>query len=169
MEENCLLSLRMVSAFFTFEKGKVIQALRYHFISRKEIKIMIVLVNVFALVSAALYFFKKIQPLPFLLSSVMWFILMITFWYLLPSSVYKRSQTFKERFRVRLDEHRFTLETENGSKSWEWPQFSGWMESPLYFHLYFNSRTFFIFPKEAFEGEEEHAIRKLIASHIPKG
>lgn len=158
----------MVSDYFTFEKNKVIQALRYHFISRKEIKVMIVLVNVFALVSAALYFFKKIHPLPFLMSSVLWFILMISFWYLLPSAVYKRSQTFKERFRVRLDDRQFTLETGNGSKSWEWNQFSGWMESPLFFHLYFNSRSFFIIPKEAFDGDDEHAARKLIAGHVRK-
>jgi len=30
----------------TYEKGKVLQALRYHFISRREIKLMIILVNV---------------------------------------------------------------------------------------------------------------------------
>ena len=37
----------MTSQFFIYNKGKVIQALRYHFITRKEIKIMIILVNVF--------------------------------------------------------------------------------------------------------------------------
>jgi len=158
----------MESSYFAFEKQKVIQALRYHFISRKEIKVMIVLVNVFAIVSAALFFFKKIHALPFLLSSVLWFALMISFWFLLPSAVYKRSQTFKERFKVKLDDRHFTLETSVGDKSWEWNQFSSWMESPLFFHLYFNSRSFFIFPKDAFEGDGEHEARRIIASHIRK-
>ena len=45
----------MVSEYFTYNKGKVIQALRYHFITRKEIKGMMILVNVFAIVSAALF------------------------------------------------------------------------------------------------------------------
>ena len=39
---------------FGYEKGQVIQALRYHFISRPEIRIMIILVNVFALASLVL-------------------------------------------------------------------------------------------------------------------
>src|SRR6187402_3497553 len=80
----------MTSEFFTYNKGKVIQALRYHFITRKEIKLMMILVNVFAIVSAALFFFKKISPLAFLVSSVLWFGLMIAFWYLLPITIYKK-------------------------------------------------------------------------------
>ena len=50
-----------------YEKSKVLQALRYHFISRREIKIMMILVNVFALFAAVLYAFKLISPLPFLI------------------------------------------------------------------------------------------------------
>lgn len=158
----------MVSSYFTFEKQKVIQALRYHFISRKEIKIMIILVNVFAIVSASLFFLKKIHALPFLMSSVLWFALMISFWFILPSAVYRRSQTFREKFRVKLDDLYFTLETDKGNKSWAWKQFTSWMESPLYFHLYFSSRSFFIFPKDAFEDGEEHEARRIISGHIRK-
>jgi hypothetical protein len=55
----------MTSNTFEYHKQKVIQALRYHFISRKEIKVMMVLVNVFAILSAGLFFFKKISPLAF--------------------------------------------------------------------------------------------------------
>ena len=51
---------------FGYEKGQVLQALRYHFISKAEIRIMIILVNVFALVSIILYALKKIGPPPFL-------------------------------------------------------------------------------------------------------
>lgn len=158
----------MISNYFEFDKRKVIQALRYHFISRKEIKVMIVLVNVFAILSAALFYFKKIHPLAFLVSSALWFILMIAFWYALPYSVYKRSQTFRDRFRVKLDERNFTLETERGTKSWGWTSFKNWMESPFFFHLYFDSRSFFIVPKEAFEGDDEHGARKIIAANIRK-
>ena len=43
----------MTSQFFDYDKGKVIQALRYHFITRREIKVMMILVNVFAILSAA--------------------------------------------------------------------------------------------------------------------
>ena len=39
----------------TYDKPKVIQALRYHFISRKEIRILLIAVNVFAVISAVLF------------------------------------------------------------------------------------------------------------------
>ena len=156
----------MTSAYFTYNKAKVIQALRYHFISRKEIKIMMVLVNVFAILSAALFFFKKISPLAFLLSSALWFIMMILFWYLLPNIIYRKSATFKDRFRAVLDADCFEIENLRGSRAWEWKEFSSWMESPHFFHLYFNPRSFFIVPKEAFEGDEEHEARKIFAAKI---
>jgi len=96
----------MTSSFFTYNKPKVIQALRYHFITRREIKIMIILVNVFAILSAGLFFFKKISPLAFLVSSVLWFTLMLAFWFILPYSIYKRAATFKDGFKVSLqDQH----------------------------------------------------------------
>ena len=49
-----------MTIYFEYEKGQVLQALRYHFISRPEIRIMIILVNVFALASLVLYAMKKI-------------------------------------------------------------------------------------------------------------
>jgi signal transduction histidine kinase len=158
----------MVSEFFTYNKAKVIQALRYHFISRKEIKVMMVLVNVFAILSAGLFFFKKISPFAFLISSTLWFVMMILFWFLLPNIIYKKAQTFKDSFRAILGDTEFTIENERGSRSWEWKAFSTWMESPHFFHLYFNSRSFFIIPKEAFEGADEHAARKILRGKIKK-
>ncbi len=158
----------MTSEYFTYDKAKVIQALRYHFISRREIKILLILVNVFALLSAGLFFFKKISPLAFLISSAMWFSLMILFWFLLPIIIYRRAQTFKDSFRVLMDENEFAIENERGSKGWEWSAFSTWMESPHFYHLYFNSRSFFIIPKDAFPGDEVHEARKIIRARIKK-
>ena len=127
---------------------------------------MMVLVNVFAVLSAALFFFKKISPLAFLLSSMLWFIMMILFWFLLPRIIYKRSATFKDRFRAILGNNHFRIENERGGRDWQWNEFSSWMESPHFFHLYFNSRSFFIVPKEAFEGDEEHEARKIFKAKI---
>jgi predicted membrane protein len=158
----------MTSQFFTYDKSKVIQALRYHFISRREIKVMMILVNVFAIVSALLFFFKKISPMAFLISSFLWFGLMITFWYLLPITIYKKSATFKDKFKATFGKEEFTIENERGSRSWSWQEFSASMESPHFFHLYFNSRSFFIIPKEAFEGDDEHEARKIFTAKIRK-
>jgi Na+/H+ antiporter NhaA len=67
----------MISSAFNYNKPKVIQALRYHFISRREIKLLMIFVNVFAIASAALFYFKQISALAFLVSSLLWFVLMI--------------------------------------------------------------------------------------------
>ena len=158
----------MTSQFFTYNKGKVIQALRYHFITRREIKVMMILVNVFAIVSALLFFMKKISPMAFLVSSVLWFCLMISFWYLLPITIYKKSATFKDKFKATFGKEEFTIENERGSRSWTWKEFSSTMESPHFFHLYFNSRSFFIVPKDAFPDEEVNAARKVLATKIGK-
>lgn len=158
----------MTSQFFHYDKGKVIQALRFHFITRREIKVMMILVNVFAIVSAAFFFFKKISPLAFLVSSVLWFVLMIVFWFLLPYMIYKKAATFKDRFRAILSETEFRIENERGGRSWQWEEFSTRMESPHFFHLYFNSRSFFIVPKSAFDGDDAHEARKILAAKIPK-
>ena len=158
----------MVSSYFTYNKGKVIQALRYHFISRREIKLLMILVNVFAIFSAALFYFDKISPLAFLISSALWFILMLLFWYLLPLSIYRRASTFKDSFRTVLSSGDFTIENDRGSRSWEWNNFTTWMETPHFFHLYFNSRSFFIVPKDAFESDDVHEARKILNAKISK-
>ena len=169
LQQNPFIYLcHMTSNYFTYNKGKVIQALRYHFISRNEIKIMMVLVNVFAILSAALFYFKKISPFAFLAGSLLWFVMMVLFWFLLPNIIYKKAGTFKDRFRVVLGDRCFGLENEKGSREWEWNQFSTWMESPHFFHLYFNTRSFFIVPKDAFEGDEVHAARNIFREKIAR-
>ena len=126
------------------------------------------MVNVFAILTAGLFFFKKISPLAFLISSMLWFSMMILFWYLLPNIIYKRASTFKDSFRAILSSSDFTIENNRGSRGWEWNSFSGWMETPHFFHLYFNSTSFFIIPKEAFEGDEVHEARKIFAARIKR-
>jgi len=156
----------MTSQYFTYNKAKVIQALRYHFITRREIKVMIILVNVFAIISAGLFYVKKIYPLAFLVSSVLWFVLMIMFWFVLPFMIYKRSATFQDRLKAIFNEEEFRIETERGSRSWAWNEFSTWMESPYFIHVYFNPRSFFIIPKEAFSGDDLHEVRKILKKKV---
>ena len=158
----------MTSQFFTYNKGKVIQALRYHFITRKEIKIMMVVVNLFAIVSASFFFLKKISPLAFLLSSILWFTLMIAFWYMLPMIIYKKSGTFKDKFKATLGNNDFVIENERGSRKWDWKEFSTSMESPHFFHLYFDTRSFFIIPKDAFPDGTIDEARKILETKIKK-
>lgn len=158
--------LDMTSAYFSYNKPKVLQALRYHFVSRREIKVMVILVNLFAIFSATLYFLKKVSAFAFLTSSVLWFILMISFWFILPGIIYRRSSTFKDEFKVSFEEQHMFLENARGGRSWPWTAFKYVIESPHFFHLYFDSRSFFIIPKEAFQEtsiqEARHYLQKKI-------
>ena len=104
---------------FGYEKKKVLQALRYHFISRPEIRIMLILVNVFALASILLYAFKKVTPIAFLTGSLLWIVLMISFWFILPYSVYKRAITFRHEFTMDFESDGFTLRHVRGPEDIE--------------------------------------------------
>ena len=153
---------------FDYNKKQVLQALRYHFLSKLEIRAMIILVNVFAFASAALFYFKKILPFAFLVGSFLWFSLMIAFWFILPGSVYRRATTFKDHFIMDFGESSFSVGNERGSRSWDWSSVKSFLETPHFFHLYFNSRSFFIVPKDAFEGDDVHEARKIFREKIKK-
>lgn len=128
---------------FAYDKKQVIQALRYHFLTRPEIKILLILINVFAIASAIMVAFKIIQPLAFLIFSSLWFLLMLVIWRLLPRSIYKKAHTFQDDFSMTFEDEEIVLKNDLGSKAWPWKIFSTFLESPYFFHLYFDSRSFF--------------------------
>jgi len=154
---------------FGYDKKQVIQALRYHFINRPEIKILLILVNVFAIASAVLFYFNIIQALSFLVFSMLWFVLMLVIWRILPGSIYRRSATFRDHFSMSFEENQVVLQTERGAKGWPWKNFSHFVESPYFFHLYFDARSFFLVPKDSFQDITEIQVaRQLLRSKIVK-
>lgn len=154
---------------FSYNKKKVLQALRYHFISRSEIKILMILVNVFAIGSAALYYFKKIRPEPFLLGTVIWLLLMVSVWYILPMAIYRKASTFKDAFIITFGDDQVHLENPRGFVDWSWNRFSHWMETPHFFHLYFDSKSFFLIPKDEISDDDRHELRGILNRKIRGG
>ncbi|OQP64909.1 hypothetical protein A3860_19350 [Niastella vici] len=154
---------------FGYDKKQVIQALRYHFLMRPEIKVLLVLINVFAITSAVLFYLKKIQAISFLIFSFLWFMLMLVIWRILPGSIYRRSLTFKDHFIMHFEEENVVLETEKGSKGWPWKKFSYFVESPYFFHLYFDARSFFLVPKDSFKSITDlQNAREMLRTKIGK-
>ncbi|MBN8863899.1 MAG: YcxB family protein [Sphingobacteriales bacterium] len=154
---------------FEYEKGQVMQALRYHFISKPEIRTMIILVNVFALLSIVLYALGKITAYAFLVGSLLWIVLMISFWFILPSLVYRRAETFKHAFSMNFGDENFSLIHENGRRSWPWTALSFFMESPHFFHLYYDSRSFLLVPKTGFTDLTSlQELRDLLKSKVKR-
>ena len=152
---------------FSYHKNQVIQALRYHFFSKREIRLMIVLVNVFALASAVLFYFRKILPLAFLVGSFLWLGLMISFWFVLPGLVYRRAATFKDHFTMNFESDSFSVGNQMGSRSWGWDALSNIVETPNFFHLYFDTRSFLLVPKSAFQSSDEvFNFRQLLKQKV---
>lgn len=154
---------------FRYDKRQVIQALRYHFLSKPEIKYLLIFVNVFAIASAVLMYMKIIQPLSFAVFSLLWFLLMLIVWWIMPFSIYKKSMTFKDHFIMHFTDSDVVLETERGQKGWDWNKFSKFIESPSFFHLYFDAQSFFLVPKDAFTDlQEMQEVRQLMRKNIGK-
>lgn len=159
-----------MTIYFEYEKGQVLQALRYHFISRPEIRIMLILVNVFALASLVLYALGKITPAAFLVGSLLWVILMISFWFILPFMVYRRAETFRHSFSMSFEPEGFTLSHERGSRTWSWQALSNFIESPHFFHLYFDTRSFFLVPKSGCRDQDEiFELRQMLKDNVRRG
>ena len=152
---------------FTYDKKQVLQALRYHFLSKKEIRLMIILVNVFALASVVLFYTKKILPFAFLVGSLLWFGLMVSFWFILPGMVYRRAATFRDHFTMHFEEESFSVGNERGSRSWQYQELSNFVETPKFFHLYFDNRSFFLVPKDAFANTDEiFELRQILKGKV---
>ena len=153
---------------FSYNKKKVMQALRYHFIAQKEIRILFIVIILFDLVSGGFYFAGKIRPEPFLLGAFIWFFFLISFWFLMPGIVYKRSVTFKQQFTIYFQPAYAALENDKGRVEWEWNRFTNYFESPNFFHLYFSAKSFFLVPKDALNTEDQLQLRNLISSHLER-
>lgn len=154
---------------FSYNKKQVIQGLRYHFITRPEVRLLVIMVNVFAIIAAVLYAFKKIRPEPFLLGSFLWLMIMAAFWYILPTVVYKRNVTFRESFIIYFNDYDVRLESNHGHVDWNWRQFTTFFESPNFFHLYFSGKAFFLVPKENMSQDYRHELRGLLNNKIKSG
>ncbi len=151
---------------FSYDKKKTIQALRYHFISKNDIRILMIVVNVFAVVAAILFYTKKVRPEPFLLGSCVWIFMMVGIWYILPNSIYKKTASFQQQFIAHLNEEYLVFENENGQASWQWNQFEKFLETPYFFHFYFNNKSFLLLPKDEIGDEMRHEIRGILNRNI---
>jgi len=151
---------------FSYNKNKTIQGLRYHFFSKKEIKVMLIVVNVFAIIAAILYYNQKIRPEPVMLGSCIWVCMMVSIWFVLPYTIYRKSSTFKESYNIFINESGIRLDNESGYVVWPWDGFSKYFESPHFIHLYFDEKSFFLVPKENITEEMLHDFRELLKARI---
>lgn len=151
---------------FTYDKKKVFQALRYHFLWQPEMRILLSLIIVFDVVTAVLYFLGKIRPEPFLLGSFIWILSLILFWYVMPATIYRKNDTFHDRFVMDFTGSGVHIENSRGQATWDWARFTKFNESPNFFHLYFSQKSFFIVPKDDMSDPFKFDLRVLLNEKI---
>jgi YcxB-like protein len=70
---------------------------------------------------------------------------------------------------MNFEDEKFSLGNERGGRSWPWKALSSFVESPHFFHLYFDSRSFFLVPKSGFRNSDEiYELRKMLKQKITK-
>ncbi len=152
---------------FGYDKKQVLDGLRSHFFGMMEIRVLLIVINVFAILSAILFYFHKIQSLSFLIFSLLWLVLWITLRRILPMSIYKKSATFLDHFELNLEPGGIILHTNRGEQGWDWQDFSQFKETLHFFLLYFDKRSFFMIPKDAFRDINDiQAARQLLRDKI---
>ena len=147
---------------FAYDKRQVIQGLRYHFISRPEIKTVLIVVECLCPpVDRTLCtgknnsagFYHEFDALDCARRSVSG--LSCRVWFTGVRNV-------PARFIMHFDPGQFTLEHEHGSRSWPGPRCPS-LSRARFFHLYFDSRTFSWYPKAVVPVPEELSeLRKML-------
>ena len=66
---------------------------------------------------------------------------------------------FKQDWVFNFDSNSASLESESGRATWAWSEVTRFFESPLFFHVYFAPKSFFILPKAPFSYEDQQLIR----------
>jgi hypothetical protein len=61
----------------------------------------------------------------------------------------------------------FSVGNERGARSWPWTALKNYVESPHFFHLYFDSQSFFLVPKSGFASSDEvYEMRQLLKAKV---
>jgi len=153
-----------MSYLVEYQKPQVLQALRYHFIKQSEIKTLMIVVNVYAIATGILLFFKKIRPELFLLGSILWIILLLLFWYTIPALFYRKAELFKQSWQFSFDQEQAQLYSNLGSAQWSWAEMTHYFESPYFFHFYFGPKTFFLIPKENIPFDVQQDLKGVLSN-----
>jgi hypothetical protein len=68
-----------------------------------------------------------------------------------------------------MEERGVLLQTQKGMQVWQWNAFSEYKETVHFFILYFNRRSFFMVPKDAFKDIAEIQVaRQLLRTRVNK-
>jgi len=154
---------------FRYHKTAVINALRTHFLSRRETKILRILFIVFFLI--ALWAYTK-GIIPYALVVVLFLVIIlltIVFWFILPKSIYRKTRTFTEpSITLDFNEDGLSIGTHAGAHRLPWSSFNRILETQDFYYLYRSNNSFFLIPTSAFtDTGERESFTLLLHRHFP--
>jgi len=141
---------------FSYNKEEVLNALRYHFMQRGEIKVF--RNTLFTLLAFALagYAFKIVTIGALIGIAGMVLLIGIAFWFLLPVSIYNKAATFKDDIHLKYSEEGIIISTRTSEhqRLLSWSTFTRVVEAKNFFFLYRGKKNFFLVPTSAFQSED---------------
>lgn len=155
---------------FSYNKGDVLHALRYHFMHRGEIKVFRNTLIILLLATIAGYGYNLVTPGALSGITIMVVLLGLVFWYLLPISIYNKAATFKDDIHLRYSEEGIQISTRSSDhlRSISWNNFSKVVETKKFFFLYRDKKTFFLIPISAFKTEDAYQGFKEMVEPLNK-
>lgn len=149
---------------FQYNRPDVIEALRFHFMNRPEMKLFRTVLMVLVLLSFVGYWMKMINLQVVIWLFLLFIVLVLVFWYILPYSVYKKAKTFHEPvIHLRWNDRGLSIGTHQGESSMLWSRFDRIVETREFFFLYRDNKSFFLIPVEAFNDElEKNSFAELL-------
>ncbi|WP_298736475.1 YcxB family protein [uncultured Chitinophaga sp.] len=154
---------------FSYNKEDVLNALRYHFLRRGEIKVFRNTLCILLLATLAGFFFRVVTLNALVGIAAMTALIAWAFWYVLPLSTYNKAATFKDEIRLRYTEDGLLISTRasDHQRQLSWNNFSRLVETRKFFFLYRDKKSFLLIPTSAFENEDaRNNFSKLVKGKI---
>jgi len=140
---------------FSYNKEDVLNALRYHFMQRGEIKVFRNTLLILMLFALAGYTFQIVTIGALIGIGAMILLIALVFWYLLPVSIYNKAATFKDDIHLNYSEEGIVISTRTSEfqRELSWSNFTQVIEAKKFFFLYRGKKNFFLVPTSAFKSE----------------
>lgn len=154
---------------FSYNKEDVLNALRYHFSRRGEIKVFRNTLCILLLAALAGFFFRVVTPNALIGIIAMVALIVWAFWYVLPLSTYNKAATFKDEIRLKYSEEGLLISTRasDHQRQLSWNNFTQLVETRKFFFLYRDKKSFLLIPTSAFENEDErNTFSRLVKGKI---
>ncbi|PUZ27804.1 YcxB-like protein [Chitinophaga costaii] len=154
---------------FSYKKNEVLNALRYHFLHRGEVKVFQITLLIFLLFTITGYLFHVVNRNALACITGMTLLIAWSFWYLLPVSTYNKAATFQDNIRLQVNEEGMTITTgQGGDRLLGWQRFSQVVETQKFIYLYRDKKSFFLIPLSAFQNTEARSdFMQLLQRRFP--